>query len=78
MAGAIVALGKALHIHVLAEGVETEAQLQFLKETGCDEIQGYYVNRPMPESEISQQLESAGNSFYIVKRLLDNLDRAKS
>ncbi len=78
MAGAIVALGKALHIHVLAEGVETEAQLQFLKETGCDEIQGYYVNRPMPASEISQQLESAGNSFYIVKSLLDNLDRAKS
>ncbi|WP_322905336.1 putative bifunctional diguanylate cyclase/phosphodiesterase [Paenibacillus sp. SGZ-1009] len=77
MAEAIVALGKALHIHVLAEGVETEAQLKFLKTAGCDEIQGYYVNRPMPAAEVSQQLEAAGHSFYIVKQLLHHLDRSK-
>ncbi len=75
MAGAIIALSKALHIHVLAEGVETEEQLQFLQANGCDEIQGYYVNRPMPESQITQQLEESGRSLYIVKRLLDHLDQ---
>src|SRR6185503_12874932 len=43
---AIVALAHALQIHVVAEGVETEAQRAFLKSIGCDFIQGYLVGRP--------------------------------
>jgi len=45
---AVVALGRALHIPVLAEGVETQAQLDTLRETGCDEVQGYLIGRPQP------------------------------
>jgi diguanylate cyclase (GGDEF)-like protein len=49
---AVVALGQALHIPVLAEGVETQEQLAALRDAGCDEVQGYLIGRPQP---ISQQ-----------------------
>ncbi|HEY2379570.1 MAG TPA: EAL domain-containing protein [Terriglobia bacterium] len=45
---AIITLGHSLNIPVLAEGVETETQLSFLKEEGCDEVQGYLTGRPFP------------------------------
>jgi diguanylate cyclase (GGDEF)-like protein/PAS domain S-box-containing protein len=44
---AILALGKSLEIPVLAEGVETEAQLGLLREEGCEEAQGYLLGRPV-------------------------------
>lgn len=43
----IIQMGKNLHFHVLAEGVETEEQATYLKEHGCDEMQGYYYSRPV-------------------------------
>jgi diguanylate cyclase (GGDEF)-like protein len=45
---AVLALGKSLEIAVLAEGVETEAQLQILEREGCHEAQGYHLGRPIP------------------------------
>jgi diguanylate cyclase (GGDEF)-like protein/PAS domain S-box-containing protein len=45
---AIITLGHSLSIPVLAEGVETETQLAFLKQEGCDEVQGYLTGRPHP------------------------------
>ena len=45
---AIIGLGRSLHLPVIAEGVETEAQLAFLKAEGCAEIQGYLIGRPQP------------------------------
>jgi len=45
---AIIALAHQLRIAVVAEGVETEDQLNFLLENGCDAIQGYYYSRPVP------------------------------
>jgi diguanylate cyclase (GGDEF)-like protein len=45
---AVLALGKSLDISVLAEGVETGAQLKLLEAEGCDEVQGYYLGRPQP------------------------------
>jgi diguanylate cyclase (GGDEF)-like protein/PAS domain S-box-containing protein len=43
----MIAMAKGLNKHVVAEGVETEAQLSFLKTQNCDEAQGYYFSRPM-------------------------------
>jgi diguanylate cyclase (GGDEF)-like protein/PAS domain S-box-containing protein len=44
---AIVAMGKGLGLDIIAEGVETEAQLKHLKSIGCPEIQGYFIGKPM-------------------------------
>lgn len=48
---AVLTIGESLNIPVLAEGVETQAQLDFLKQQGCDEAQGYLLGRPKPERE---------------------------
>ncbi|WP_144934124.1 EAL domain-containing protein [Pseudomonas alabamensis] len=45
---AIVALGRALGLRIVAEGVETECQRHFLTQLGCDALQGYLLGRPMP------------------------------
>jgi diguanylate cyclase (GGDEF)-like protein len=50
---AIVSMAKALQMRIVAEGVETEAQLRALQKLGCHEIQGYLVSRPIPAHEIS-------------------------
>jgi diguanylate cyclase (GGDEF)-like protein/PAS domain S-box-containing protein len=54
---AIIALGHSMKIKIVAEGVETQAQLNFLREENCDEVQGYYFFRPMPEAEFLALLE---------------------
>lgn len=43
----IIALGHAMDLTVLAEGVETEEQRDFLKKENCDALQGYYLGRPV-------------------------------
>ncbi len=52
----IVALGKSLQIGLLAEGIETELQHQFVVSLGCDEGQGYYFHKPMPADELTKIL----------------------
>ena len=54
--GAIVAMGRALKMVVLAEGVETGEQCGLLSEIGCDLAQGYYFSRPHPAVEIESML----------------------
>ena len=49
---AIISMAHALDMSVVAEGVETAHQLQLLQDLGCDEVQGYYVSRPVPAAEI--------------------------
>ena len=49
---AIISMAHALDMTVVAEGVETAAQLRLLQDLGCDEIQGYYVSRPVPADQI--------------------------
>ena len=53
MVNSIIALGHCMGLKVLAEGVETEDQLNYLKEHGCDEVQGYLYSKPVPENEIA-------------------------
>lgn len=55
---AVVALGRNLNMEVLAEGVETEAQGDFLGEAGCQVIQGYLHGRPMPAAELIEQIRA--------------------
>ena len=51
IAKAVIALGQALNLKVIAEGVENEAQAAFLRDNGCDEAQGYLYSKPMlPEA----------------------------
>jgi EAL domain-containing protein (putative c-di-GMP-specific phosphodiesterase class I) len=44
---AIISLASSLGLQTIAEGVETEGQLAFLREQGCNEVQGYYFSRPL-------------------------------
>ena len=51
ISAAIIAMGHSMGLSVLAEGVETEGQLAFLRERGCDSYQGYLCSRPVPADE---------------------------
>ena len=53
---AIIAMGHALGLKVIAEGVETEAHLSLLQKQGCDEVQGYLVGRPVPADRFEEHL----------------------
>lgn len=53
---AIISMAKNLNLKVIAEGVETVDQLNFLKENGCDAYQGYHFSRPMPAAELTALL----------------------
>jgi diguanylate cyclase (GGDEF)-like protein/PAS domain S-box-containing protein len=53
---AVVSLGRSLGMRTCAEGVETAEQLAFLKAEGCDEVQGYYLSRPLPASDVARLL----------------------
>lgn len=57
IASSIIVLSKALGLKVIAEGVETEDQLRFLKHHDCDEYQGYYMSPPVSPEEITKLLE---------------------
>ena len=57
---AIVEMAKLLHIGTLSEGVETKEHLDFLKEIGCDRVQGYYYSKPLPYDEVMAVLKEKG------------------
>jgi diguanylate cyclase (GGDEF)-like protein/PAS domain S-box-containing protein len=53
IATAIINMAHSLRLKVIAEGVETREQLDFLRIYGCDEVQGYYLSKPLPADELS-------------------------
>lgn len=57
IAKAVIALGQGLHLKVLAEGVETIEQLEFLRALGCQAAQGYFFSRPLPAAVITKALQ---------------------
>lgn len=55
---AIVVLGKNLHYQIVAEGVETQAQADYLKSLGCDLVQGYLYAKPMSEQALQEWVDN--------------------
>ena len=53
---AIIGMGRNLKLKVIAEGVETPMQADFLKLNGCDEVQGYFYGKPMEAGELAHLL----------------------
>ncbi|HEY9199659.1 MAG TPA: EAL domain-containing protein, partial [Gammaproteobacteria bacterium] len=59
IARTVITLGHSLNMKVMAEGVESEEQLHFLREHDCNEVQGFYFGRPMPPGAIERLLRGA-------------------
>ena len=59
---AVIALAHTLGMKVVAEGVETAEQLQYLADNDCDIVQGYYLSRPLSEKKIVLQFSKYGKS----------------
>ncbi|HUP95214.1 MAG TPA: EAL domain-containing protein [Burkholderiales bacterium] len=56
---AVISMAHSLGLKVIAEGVETQAQLEFLAKYGCDEIQGYLFSRPVPNTAYAEIIEKS-------------------
>lgn len=63
--GAIIAIAEGLGIEVLAEGIETQAQLEFVQNKGCHLIQGYYYAKPLPLEALARGIQSAEDKTNI-------------
>lgn len=68
IAKTIIAMAHSLHLKVIAEGVETIGQLDYLRQQQCDEIQGYYVSRPVPAEEFERLLAGHRNLTFASPR----------
>ena len=64
---AIIAVAKNLNLDVLAEGVETQNQLDFLKKQKCDEIQGFYLSKPLSSSEMEELLQIENKKLNVTE-----------
>jgi diguanylate cyclase (GGDEF)-like protein len=65
LANAIIAMGRSLSLTVVAQGVESESQAEFLRTHACDELQGFYFRRPLPAAEFTLllQAQEQGTTF---------------
>ena len=70
IASAIIAMAHSLKLTAVAEGVETEAQLEFLREQKCDEMQGYLFSPPVPADSFEELLESSKTLDLPRKRVM--------
>lgn len=60
----IIGIGKSLGMSIVAEGVETEEHAQFVRDMGCDYLQGFYFGKPMSADDLQQRLRETGGYFW--------------
>lgn len=64
---ALVAIAESLDMRVTAEGVETPAQLRFLRGLGCDEVQGFLISRPQPAANLCAWLAARSSELHVAR-----------
>ncbi|MCW8827019.1 MAG: EAL domain-containing protein [Gammaproteobacteria bacterium] len=69
LARSIIAMAQGMNLRVIAEGVETEEQLYYLKRNGCDELQGYYFSRPVDNEGAEQLLRDRQQIHFSVESM---------
>jgi EAL domain-containing protein (putative c-di-GMP-specific phosphodiesterase class I) len=66
---AVIAMGRSLSLTVVAQGVQTRDQAEFLRQHACDELQGFYFNKPLPADRFGQLLQAqAAGTTYVGER----------
>lgn len=55
---AVISLSHSLGLNVIAEGVETETQMEYLRRQGCDMAQGYYFSKPVPPDDFLRNMQT--------------------
>jgi EAL domain-containing protein (putative c-di-GMP-specific phosphodiesterase class I) len=64
----VIGLGHGLEMSIVAEGVETEEQLVFLADQGCDDVQGYLIGKPLPIGQYGGLVGRGGNTMEAVRK----------
>ena len=65
IASAVIALGQSLNLRVIAEGTETKEQIRFLRDLGCDEVQGFVLSKPLPAEHIPQLVHTPPSTLTL-------------
>jgi len=73
---AVIGMSRTLNLVVIAEGVETREELEFLRAQGCDEAQGYYLGRPVPAWQFGMLLDSGAEGIVLPDANVASDDRA--
>ena len=66
VASAVIMLGQKLNMRVIAEGVETDEQIQFLRDNNCDEMQGYHFSKPVSSAAVEQLLKNSDTKIQML------------
>jgi diguanylate cyclase len=74
---AVIGMAQNLKLRVIAEGVETLEELEFLRALHCDEAQGYYFSRPVPAEQFAKLLKSGIPDVAVHRRVGSEPDRAE-
>ncbi len=64
MVKTIITMAHNLNLKVVAEGIETQSQYEFVKQHGCDQVQGYLYSKPMPLAQLQQTLQQQQTQVY--------------